>query len=184
VNPDTLDQEEMQQYKREIGIEEVMSRVLRTLTPGLACDVVRNSRPVVLRRICTALADKLMEGLAPKYLDPDYDPWTDPEFDDAAPSPNGENGVRQESDVAVEEAGGTAALRQSAPSPTEDNGGKTRAAAGHANGGNGSKGTKETGRDNPAAPQPRRQPETRGPSKPSAAAERRSNKPGGAPPRG
>jgi hypothetical protein len=97
VNPDTLDHEEMQQYGREVGMEELVCRVGPALTPEVACEMVRAVRPVHMSRICNALADQLLEGMPDEYLRADGDA--------PPPSANGANGEAEVGeDAAPEEA--------------------------------------------------------------------------------
>jgi hypothetical protein len=90
VNPDTLDRQEMEQYRQELGMEELVCAVGRALTPEVACTLVQAVRPVIMSHIGNALADQLLEGVPPEYLHPESDPSTGPNDEPAPPSPNGE----------------------------------------------------------------------------------------------
>jgi hypothetical protein len=156
VNPDTLDHEEMQQYGREVGMEELVCRTGRALTPEVACDLVRTVRPVIMSRICNALADQLLEGVPPEYLPPNSDAEEDTDPDLTPPSANGDIGAAE--DVEDERGEGPAAEGESAddgPLTNGDNrGGEPVATAGAPD----TKRRRETGRANPSAHRPRRTP--------------------------
>jgi hypothetical protein len=195
VNPDTLDHEEMQQYGREVGMEELLCRVGRALTPEIACDLVRTVRPVNMSRICNALADQLLEGVPPEYLPPNSDAEGDTDPDLTPPSANGDIGAAE--DVEDERGEGPAAEGEPAddgPLTNGDNrGGESVAAPSPRPAGNGSKCHRKTGRVNPSAPGPqwpphagdRREappPEAQGKERRPAPGDRRSAKPEGSPP--
>jgi hypothetical protein len=92
VNPDTLDHAEMQQYRRELGMEALVVQVGQALTPEIACQLLSVVRPLLLSRIVNALAEKLPAGLPLEYRQPDGGPGTDPECADTRPSSIGDNG--------------------------------------------------------------------------------------------
>jgi hypothetical protein len=105
VDPDTLDRQEMEQYRQELGMEELVCAVGRALTPEVACTLVQAVRPVILSRIGNALADQLLEGVPPEYLHPGSDPSIDPNDEPIPPSPNGEIDAADEEDESGAEAG-------------------------------------------------------------------------------
>ena len=147
MNPDTLDVQEMEQYRQELGMEELVCKVGRALTPEIACTTVQAVRPVVMERICTALADQLLEGVPPEFLPADSDPEGKP----APPSPNGANGEAEDEVVPAAEV----EPGDEAPSANGANGREAPLAAGApAPDGNGSKRSRVTGRANPAGPRP------------------------------
>ncbi len=119
VNPDTLDLQEMEQYRQELGMEELACKVGRSLTPEVACATVQAVRPIVVGRICDALADQLMEGMPSEDLQPAGETGTEPE-ESGAPSPNGEIGADDEG----EEPAGEAEAGDGAPSPIGVDGGQ------------------------------------------------------------
>jgi hypothetical protein len=118
VNPDTLDRQEMEQYRQELGMEDLVLSVGRSLAPAFACIVVRAIRPVIMERIGTALADQLLQGVPPEFLPADPDAETDPEDEAPAPSPNGEIGAEEEPPELLSEA----EAEEEAPSANGGNG--------------------------------------------------------------
>ncbi len=78
VNPDTLDHEEMEQYRRDLGMDELMGQVLLSMPADFACECVRTARPDILDR----LIEKATGGTAP---------GAEAEDGEAAPSANGFN---------------------------------------------------------------------------------------------
>jgi hypothetical protein len=157
VNPDTLDREEMEQYRQEVGMEELVCRVGKALTPEIACTMVRAVRPVNMERICNALADQLLEGVPPGHLPPSGDGEEDTEPDAVPPSANRRNGAAED----VEDEPGAGPIAEGAseveePSTNRVNrGGEPVAAAAPAPSGPSSQRHPETGRANPAAVGPR-----------------------------
>ncbi len=116
-------------------MEELACKVGRSLTPEAACVTVQAVRPIVVGRICDALADQLLEGVPPEYLQPDPDPADEPEppspngeIGEAAdgrepiagnepPSPNGDNGGPAPSDDSSKRSGVTGRARSAGPRP-------------------------------------------------------------------
>jgi hypothetical protein len=170
VNPDTLDRQEMDQYRQEIGMEDLACKVGQAMTPEMACTIVQTVRPVIMERVCDAIVDQLLEGVPPEYLQPDGQPGTDPEGEPTPPSANRENG---EADGGKEPSA-EAEPENKAPLTNGANGAEARPAAGAAaSAGNGSKRPRETGSANATEPQPRRAPPWPGGCRPAAAPEAR-----------
>jgi hypothetical protein len=181
VNPDTLDRQEMEQYRQELGMEDLVLAVGRALTPAFACIVVRAIRPVIMERIGTALADQLLQGVPPEFLPTDPDAETDREDETIAPSPNGEIGAEEEPGEPLAEA----EAREEGPSTNGEIGPEAQAAA--AAPGRASNGTPRPARtqtDRPAPPwpdgrRPAPPPRARGPAARDAGGGRTPGGPGG-----
>jgi hypothetical protein len=179
VNPDTLDRQEMEQYRQELGMEDLVLAVGRALTPAFACIVTRAIRPVIMERIGSALADQLLQGVPPEFLPTDPDAEGEP----APPSPNGEIDPAAEGEGHCAEAGpgdeapsanGENRPSQAAAAPA------TRKTAPMTNGENrpaaqarDAKHREKTAGDRPQAPQPRRAPPWPGGSRPTIPPEAR-----------
>src|SRR5262249_44965158 len=127
VDPDTLDVQEMEQYRRELGMADLARKAMGSLTPEVACTAVREIRPVVIGKPRSALAEQLLEGVPPDLLPPDMRP----------PSPNGDSGEAEQ----VEPADAPQ-IEPEAPSPNRGNGPAT---AGVTAGGRGAECRRETG---------------------------------------
>jgi hypothetical protein len=89
VNPDTLDHEEMELYGREVGMDDLLGKVLASVPAELACECVRQARPDILDKVCAAAVQQGLDALSP----------ADPSLEvpgagcgQAAPSANGFNG--------------------------------------------------------------------------------------------
>ncbi len=148
VNPDTLDLQEMQQYRQELGMEELTGKVGRAMTPEVACTIVQTCRPILMDRIRETIADQFLEGVPPEHLQPDGESGTVPR-DDPAPSANGAIGAADGEDEPVPEG----ETRDEAPLTNGANGGeRPRPSGAAAPDGNGPKRPTATGRVNPAGP--------------------------------
>jgi hypothetical protein len=51
VNPDAMDREEMEQYRRDIGMDELMGKVLLGVPADFACECARAARPDIIERL-------------------------------------------------------------------------------------------------------------------------------------
>jgi hypothetical protein len=151
VNPDTLDRQEMEQYRQELGMEDLVLSVGRALSPVFACIVVRAIRPVIMERIGSALADQLLQGVPPEFLPADPDAETDPEDEAPAPSPNGEIAAEEATPEPLAEA----ETKEEAPSPNGEIGHEPQAAvAAPPRAGHGTQRPARTQTDRPAPPWP------------------------------
>jgi hypothetical protein len=178
VNPDTLDLQEMEQYRQEIGMEELACKVGRAMTPEVACTAVR---PVVMEQICTALADQLLEGVPPEFLQPEPDPGTDREDEAPAPSRNGEIGAEAGTGEPLAEA----ETAEEGPSTNDEIGPEPQAAGaapGRASNGTQHAARRQTDRSAPPWPDGRRPappPQAGGPAARDAGGGRPPGGPGG-----
>ncbi len=93
VNPDTLDHEEMEQYRREVGMDEVMGQVLLSMPADFACECVRTARPDILDRLIEKAARGGVAG-------------AEAEDGEDAPSANGANGETEGSEPPAGAGGG------------------------------------------------------------------------------
>jgi hypothetical protein len=172
VDPDTLDRQEMEQYRQELGMEELVCKVGRAMTPQVACELVQVARPLVMSHIMNTLADQLLEGLPPEYQpDPGDLPGGNLDGAVAEPSANGEIGAAEAAEEPAEVAVPAPAARDVAPSTNGDRRSEAppadpkRRAAPSANGENrppaqaaDAKSREKRADDGPRAPQPRRAP--------------------------
>jgi hypothetical protein len=177
VNPDTLDRQEMEQYRQELGMEDLVLAVGRAMTPEVACQLVQVVRPLVMSRIMNGIADQLLEGLPPEYQPEPGDLPGDREAAMPEPSPNDEIGVPQAAEAPAE--------RQTPPSPNGDKRPAARKTAPSANGDKrpavqaaDARCGKKTAGDGSGAPQPRQAPPWPGGGRPATPPEAGGPAPG------
>jgi hypothetical protein len=144
VNPDTLDHDEMELFARDLGMDELLGKVLLSVPAELACECVRVARPDIIDRVCEAAARHDPDGLPRGEQGPPAgqvcdqpgpsanggndtpeeacDPAAGPPPGNAAPMANGANG-------GAEVAGVPAAAPEAGEEAPIANGGNRRAAA-------------------------------------------------------
>ncbi len=124
VDPDTLDLQEMEQYRQELGMEELVCKVGQAMTPQVACELVQVARPLVMSHVMNSLADQLLDGLPPEHQSDPGDLPGDRQEEAPAPSTNGEIGANEETGEPL--AG--AETREKAPSTNGEIGPEPQAA--------------------------------------------------------
>jgi hypothetical protein len=179
VNPDTLDRQEMEQYRQELGMEDLVLAVGRAMTPQVACELVQVVRPLVMSHLMNGIADQLVEGLPPEFQPDPGDLPGDREAAMPEPSANGEIGVAQEEEAP--------AAPDKAPSPEGDKRPAARKTAPSANGEKrpavqaaDARCREKTAGDGARTPQPRQVPPWPGGGHPAAAPTARGPAPGSA----
>ncbi len=102
VNPDTLDEAEMEQYLQQPALAAGLPSVLAAPAPDLCCRIVRAARPGIVRAMATAMGKAILTGQAPGTGEQICAPLAGEEGtgreqpgSDMGPSANGDNGKQE-----------------------------------------------------------------------------------------